>query len=140
MTTVLLTVTRSPSKAGIRVLRSVEAMQPPVGVPAKGGPLILALVTRPEGANVTTTLATPDGSPSLRQAEACPALAVSGCVAAGLSKGPAGSAGGVGSAAASGFGSSGATAGAAGSALGSAALAGWFATAAAAGGDAGATP
>src|SRR5688572_2716122 len=103
MTTVLLTVTRSTSKAGIRVLRSAAAMQPPVGVPAKGGPLMLAVVTRPDGANVTTTLATPEGSPSLRQAEACPALAVSAAVAAALSKGPAGSAGALGSVAASGL-------------------------------------
>src|SRR5688500_13906720 len=94
MTTVLLTVTRSPSKGGIFAFRSVAAIQPPVGVPAKGGPLILALVTRPEGANVMTTLATPDGSPSLRHEEAWAALALRAAEAAARSKGPAGSAGG----------------------------------------------
>jgi hypothetical protein len=65
-------------------------MQPPVGVPAKGGPLMLALVTRPEGAKVMTTLAVPEGSPSLRHEEAWEALAVSAAVAAAGSKSPAG--------------------------------------------------
>src|SRR6476659_6551799 len=96
MTMVFDTVTRSPSKAGTRALRRAAAMQPPVGVPAKGGPEMLALVTRPEGANVMTTLATPEGSPSLRQAEACAALLLRAAAAAARSKGPAGSPGVVG--------------------------------------------
>src|SRR5688572_6233934 len=114
ITTVFDTVTRSPSKAGTRALRSAAAMQPPVGVPAKGGPLMFALVTRPDGANVTTTLATPEGSPSLRQAEACAALEVNATAAAERSKGPDGSAAGSRAGVGSGFGSSFAT-GAAGS-------------------------
>src|SRR5258706_367543 len=76
-------------------LRSALAMQPPVGVPAKGGPLTLALVTRPDGANVMTTLATPDGSPSFLQPEAAAAPAVS-AAAAGASGGAAAGAGAAG--------------------------------------------
>src|SRR3954462_5755951 len=72
-------------------------MQPPVAVPANGGPLMLALVTRPEGAKVMTTLATPEGSPSLRHADACAALAVRAVAAAARSNGPAGSPGTAGS-------------------------------------------
>ena len=45
-------------------------MQLPVGVPANGGPLNNAAVTLPEGANVMVALATPLGSPALRQAAA----------------------------------------------------------------------
>ena len=37
-TIVLLTVTCSPEKAGTLARRIVLAMQPPVGVPEKGGP------------------------------------------------------------------------------------------------------
>src|SRR5262249_53070646 len=88
---VLLTVTRSPSKAGMRALRSADAMQPPVGVPANGGPLMFALVTRPDGAKVMTTLATPEGSPSFLQPEAAVAAVVSAAAAAARSNGPAGS-------------------------------------------------
>src|SRR5689334_7910136 len=83
---VLPTVTISPSKAGIFARRKVLAMQPPVAVPANGGPLSLAAVTRPEGANVTVTLATPEGSPSLRHAEACAAALASALAAAARSK------------------------------------------------------
>src|SRR4051812_14644448 len=68
-------------------------MQPPVAVPANGGPLTLALVTRPDGANVMTTLATPEGSPSFLQAAAWAAPAVRAAAAAARSKGPAGSVG-----------------------------------------------
>src|SRR5688500_14942023 len=96
MTTVLDTVTRSPSKGGTRALRNAAAMQPPVAVPANGGPPMLALVTRPDGANVTTTLATPEGSPSLRQEEACAAPLFSAAAARARSKGPEGSSGGAG--------------------------------------------
>jgi hypothetical protein len=45
-------------------------MQPPVGVPAKGGPATAALVTRPDEANVIVTRATPLGSPSRRHDDA----------------------------------------------------------------------
>ena len=45
-------------------------MQPPVGVPANGGPEIVAVVTLPDGENVMVTAATPVGSPGLRQPEA----------------------------------------------------------------------
>ena len=70
ISTVFLTVTMSPSNAGTRARRSVAAMQPPVGVPANGGPAMVALVTRPDGENVMVTAATPLGSPGLRQLEA----------------------------------------------------------------------
>lgn len=65
-------------------------MQPPVAVPAKGGPLMLALVTRPEGAKVTVTLAVPDGSPDFLQVEACEAADESAEAAAARSNGPTG--------------------------------------------------
>ncbi len=60
--TVFLTVMKSPEKAGTRVARKREAMQLPVSVPAKGGPEIVAVVTRPEGENVIVTVAEPLGS------------------------------------------------------------------------------
>ena len=53
----------------------VAAMQPPVGVPANGGPATLALVTLPEGEKVTTTVALPEGSPPRRQELALAAAA-----------------------------------------------------------------
>lgn len=65
-------------------------MQPPVAVPAKGGPLMLALVTRPDGANVTVTLAVPDGSPDFLHDEACEAADESAEAAAARSNGPTG--------------------------------------------------
>ena len=71
-------------------------MQPPVAVPANGGPPRLALVTRPEGANVMTTLAVPEGSPSLRQVDAALAADVREAAAAARSNGPAGSEGSLG--------------------------------------------
>jgi len=49
MVTVFRIVTLSPVNGGTFALRSVDAMHPPVGVPAKGGPEMLALVTRPVG-------------------------------------------------------------------------------------------
>jgi hypothetical protein len=55
---------------GTRALRNVDAIHPPVGVAANGGPPMLAEVTRPDGENVMVTTATPLGSPSLRQLEA----------------------------------------------------------------------
>src|SRR5262245_57898364 len=88
MVTVFRTVTISPMNGGTRALRSVEAMQPPVGVAAKGGPPMLAVVTRPEGENVMVTTATPLGSPGLRQLEACAAAASREARAAPASKGP----------------------------------------------------
>src|SRR5436190_240593 len=84
---VLRTVTISPAKAGTRVLRMVEAMQPPVGVAWKGGPEMLAVVTRPVCEKVMVTTATPLGSPSLRQPEACAAEASSAERAEATSKG-----------------------------------------------------
>ena len=85
MTTRLLTVTYPPANAGTRAARIWAAMQPPVGVPAKGGPDRLALVTRPDGANVTNTTAVPLGSAPRRQDEAAEAAAVSAARAAPLS-------------------------------------------------------
>jgi hypothetical protein len=60
----------SPVNGGTRARRSVAAMQPPVGVPAKGGPAMFALVTLPDGENVIVTTATPLGSPGFRQLDA----------------------------------------------------------------------
>src|SRR3954468_19591138 len=60
----------SPAKGGTRVRRIVDAMQPPVGVAWKGGPEIVAVVTRPVGENVIVTTATPLGSPPFRQLDA----------------------------------------------------------------------
>ena len=47
------TVTGLPPKAGTLARRKAFATQPPTEVPAKGGPMTVALVTRPLGANVT---------------------------------------------------------------------------------------
>src|SRR5215208_3939172 len=77
----------APPKGGTFALRMVAAMQPPVAVPANGGPLTIALVTRPEGANVMTTVALPLGSPSLRHIAAWAAAPASADVTAALSKG-----------------------------------------------------
>src|SRR4051812_19887973 len=90
---VLPTVTRSPENGGTFSRRMAAAMQPPVAVPAKGGPESVALVTRPDGANVTVTLAVPLGSPSLRQLEASLAAALSAPTAAARSNSTPGSAG-----------------------------------------------
>lgn len=67
------TVTGPPSKGEIDTPRKARAMHPPVGVPAKGGPLISAEVTRPEGAKVTLTRAVPEGSSGARHPDAAPA-------------------------------------------------------------------
>src|SRR6185369_11204549 len=77
----------SPANAGTRVFRIVDAMQPQVGVAWKGGPEMFAVVTRPVCENVMVTIATPLGSPSLRQPEACPADASSALRADATSKG-----------------------------------------------------
>src|SRR5262245_14074067 len=63
-------------------------MQPPVAVPAKGGPSTRARVARPALEKVTFTTATPDGSPSLRQPAADDAAAPSAALAAALSNSP----------------------------------------------------
>src|SRR5690606_4930675 len=78
--------------AGTRAARKRLAMQPPVGVPANGGPATTADVTRPEGAKVTTTRAVPAGSPALRQAAARPPATCTALVAAARSKGASGAA------------------------------------------------
>src|SRR5687768_11324831 len=72
--TVFATVVIGPSNAGTTACRSVRAMQLPVSVPANGGPLITAAVTRPVGAKLTTARATPLGSVPRRQVEAARAL------------------------------------------------------------------
>jgi hypothetical protein len=87
MVTVLRTVTMSPAKGGTRVRRMVEAMQPPVGVAWNGGPEMFAVVTRPVCENVIVTTATPLGSPSLRQLDACSADISSALRAAATSNG-----------------------------------------------------
>src|SRR5882672_11310608 len=88
MTTRFVTVTRSPPKGGTFARRSVSAMQPPVAVPAKGGPSTSARVARPAFEKVTCTTATPVGSPSLRQPAAEDAAAPSAALAAALSNSP----------------------------------------------------
>src|SRR5882724_8008741 len=70
------------------------AMQPPVAVPANGGPWMVALVTRPEGAKVMVRVALPEGSPSLRKEEACAAALFSALTAALRSNSVPGAAGG----------------------------------------------
>src|SRR5262245_49768080 len=81
MLTVLLTVTGPPSNGGTLADRNADAMQPPVAVPWKGGPCTFADVTRPEGANVTLTLAEPLGSPSCLHPRAAPETALSAALA-----------------------------------------------------------
>ena len=61
------TVTGLPLKGGTLALRKRPATQPPVGVPAKGPPWTVALVTRPLGAKVTWTLPVPVGPPPFLQ-------------------------------------------------------------------------
>src|SRR6187399_3005613 len=111
ITTLFRTVTCVPEKAGILARRMVDAMHPPVRVPAKGGPLRLALVTRPDGAKVTMTMAVPLGSPSCRQPAACPTPAFNAASAASLLNGGesgfAGMGSGLGADGASGFGAGG---------------------------------
>ena len=87
MTTRLLTVTRSPENGGTRARRMAAAMHPPVAVPANGGPLTFALMALPELANVTVTVAVPDGSLPRRQDDAAPAAVRRAATAAPRSKG-----------------------------------------------------
>ena len=75
-----------PDQALLR--RMTDAMQLPVEVPANGAPLTVALVTRPDGANVIVTVAVPDGSPNFRQRVASPAAFVSAADAAARSNAP----------------------------------------------------
>src|SRR5690606_6551483 len=82
------TVIRSPENGGTLAWRMRAAMHPPVTVPANGGPATFALMARPEVLNVTVTLATPLGSPSLRPLEAERAAALSADDAAFVSNGP----------------------------------------------------
>jgi len=55
------TVTALPANAGTCARRNALATQPPTGVPAKGGPITVALVTLPLGAKVTRTFPGPVG-------------------------------------------------------------------------------
>src|SRR5262245_42502334 len=61
-------------------------MQRPVVVPANGGPSTCALITSPEGPNLTKTRASPGGSPGYLQARAADAAASSETSAAARSK------------------------------------------------------
>src|SRR3954471_10164889 len=70
------------SKGGIFALRKAEAMQPPTGVPAKGGPSTVAEVTLPLGAKQTLTLPLPVGPSGFLQPFAAPAAAPSAALAA----------------------------------------------------------
>ena len=91
MLTVFCTVTGSPENGGTEADLKALAMQPPVAVPAKGGPCTIAWVTRPEGAKVTETRATPLGSPAALHPVACPIAPPSAAFAAPWSNGaPAG--------------------------------------------------
>ena len=60
----LVTVIGPPEKGGTVAERMRAAMQPPARVPEKSPPARTELVTRPDGAKVTITLAVPAGSPS----------------------------------------------------------------------------
>lgn len=88
MVTVLLTVIGGPANGGIVDALNARAMHPPVGVPANGGPATLAVVTRPDGANVTWTFATPLGSPGCLQPEARPTAALKAALATLRSNSP----------------------------------------------------
>ena len=67
------TVTGSPENAGTRALLKTPETQPPTEVPAKGGPLTLAVVTRPLGAKVIWTLPVPVGPSGFLQLDVCDA-------------------------------------------------------------------
>lgn len=88
MTTVFLTVTRSPVNGGTVALRIVDAIQPPVAVPANGGPSTNAWVDLPLFVNVTVTRAMPEGSPGWRHEDALLAAKASALAAAVESNGP----------------------------------------------------
>src|SRR5262245_47297834 len=84
MVTSQLVVTDAPSKGGTVALRNAAAMQPPVGVPWKGGLTTFAEVTRPDGAKVMLTLAPPLGSSGCLQAAAAAAAMARAVLAAAL--------------------------------------------------------
>jgi hypothetical protein len=88
MLTVFVTVWGSPAKGGTDAERKARAMHPPVAVPANGGPVTSAWVTRPDGANVTETFATPLGSPADLQPLAWPIAPPSAAAAADRSNSP----------------------------------------------------
>lgn len=81
-------------------MRIAAAMQLPVGVPASGGPSMVARLAAPEFENVTRTLATPVGSPSWWQPAAWAAAVLSAAWAAATLKGSPSTAGSWGAAAA----------------------------------------
>ena len=102
MGTMVRTVTFGPENGGTEAPRNVAAMHPPTGVPAKGGPLTVATVTRPEGAKVMETEAFPLGPSGCLQLCAADFRAAIEAEAAALSKGappPSPGGGGVGTAA-----------------------------------------
>ncbi len=69
--------------------RNACAIQLPVGVPAKGGPLTVARVARPEFTKVTLTRADPTGSPSrLHDTAVAAAAPMAVRAAAGSNAGP----------------------------------------------------
>src|SRR5262245_59512680 len=79
------TMIAGPSNGGTVAPRNAFAMQPPVAVPANGGPFTTALVTRPDGEKVTVICAVPLGSPAALQPAACAVAALSAAAAAALS-------------------------------------------------------
>jgi hypothetical protein len=82
----LLTVTGGPENAGTVADRILAAMHPPARVPENSAPVTTALVTLPDGENVTITRAVPAGSPSCRHPDAEAAAALSAARAADLLK------------------------------------------------------
>src|SRR5260370_26581704 len=62
-----------PENAGTRTARKRPATQAPVGVPSKGGPVMVALWATPLGANSTTTRPVPIGPPGFLQDSAAAA-------------------------------------------------------------------
>ncbi len=61
MLNVFRTVTAAPPNGGTCVPLNRAAMQPPTGVPAKGGPSMLAVVALPSFVKVTATRPVPVG-------------------------------------------------------------------------------
>jgi hypothetical protein len=82
----LLTVTGGPENAGTLADRILAAIHPPARVPENSAPVTTALVTLPDGENVTITRAVPAGSPSCRHPDAEAAAALSALRAADLLK------------------------------------------------------
>src|SRR3954471_9008208 len=83
---VLLTVPGRPLNGAIVARLSAAEMQAPVGVPANGASVMVALETLPFGSNVTATVTLPVGPPLSLQACASLAACANGTLVAAASK------------------------------------------------------